>query len=53
MQVKDIFLMAENNFTFIPEIMIASAVHTVPSTQESNNRATVLISFGLHLSHCS
>lgn len=42
----------EKVFTLIPKIMIASSVQTVLPTKESNNRATVMIGFGLELSHC-
>lgn len=51
MQVKDIFN-GRKKLPLIPEIMIASAVQSVLSTQESNNRPTVRVSFDLDLSHC-
>lgn len=45
-------LTGENVFTLIPEMMMASSGQTVLSTKEPNNRATVMIGFGLDLSHC-
>lgn len=51
MQVIDIFI-GRKIFKFVSETMIGSAVQTILSTKESNNRAIVMISFGLDLSHC-